>query len=164
MSTAQSRLGTAEVTIVDDTSFEIVRRFDAPAARVFEVWTRPEHVRRWWTDDSSPLTECTIDLRVGGRWRYALAGPDGTTLAWHGVYREIVAGSRLVSTEVFEPFPDAEAVNTLTLVEQDGVTTLTAVVRHRTKEARDGHLESGMEAGLQLALDRVDRLLTEARD
>lgn len=163
MSTAMSRFGTAEVSVVDDTAFKIVRRFDAPASLVFEVWTTPEYVRRWWTDESNPLTECTIDLRVGGGWRYALEGPDGTALAWHGIYQEIVKGSRLVSTEVFEPFPDAEALNTLTLTEEAGLTTLTALVRHKTKDARDGHLQAGMETGLQLALDRVERLLTWSR-
>ena len=79
-------------------------------------------------------------------------------LGWHGTYREVVPTERLVSTEVFEG-PDAEAVNTLTLAEHDGATTLTVLVTHATKANRDGHIESGMEAGMQLTLDRLGDLV-----
>lgn len=161
MTATTPRFGSAEVTLLSDTEFQILRRFDAPADRVFEAWTTPQHVRRWWTDDAAPLSECEIDLRVGGTWRYAIDTPDGAQIAWHGTYQEIVPGVRLVSTEVFEGYPDAEAINTLTLDEHEGTTTLTAVVRHATKANRDGHLQSGMETGLQLALDRLEQLLLE---
>ena len=157
--TTTDRLGSAEVTLPNDTDINIVRRFNAPARRIFDVWTTPAHVRRWWSDETRPVTECSIDLTVGGRWRYAIALPNGAgELGWHGTYREIVLGERLVSTEVFEGFPDAIAVNSLTLVEVDGVTTMTVVVQHTCKLHRDGHVESGMEPGMQDALDRVERL------
>ncbi|MBA3798364.1 MAG: SRPBCC domain-containing protein, partial [Geodermatophilaceae bacterium] len=98
-------------------------------------------------------------LQVGGSWRYVTRGPDGTEFAWHGTYREIDRPGRLVSTEVFEGFPDAEAVNTATFTDHDGTTTLSVTVQHSSPENRDGHLNSGMEAGMQVVLDRLEDLV-----
>lgn len=156
-----ARHGTAEVTLLSDREFLITRVFDAPAELVFDVWTSPDAVARWFSDETAPVVACDIDLRVGGAWRYVIRTPDGAELAWSGVYREIDRPRRLVTTEVFEPFPDAEAVNTMTLEERDGATTLRVTVRHASQQARDGRLDAGMEAGMQLALNRVDDLLAE---
>ena len=153
-----NRHGTAIVTLPSDLEIQITRTFDAPADVVFQAWTTPEYVRQWWSDDANPVIACDIDLRVGGAWRYATRAGDGTELGWHGTYREIEAPGRLVATEVFEGFPDAEAVNTLTLTEHGGTTTLSVTVRHTSKEHRDGHVESGMETGMQRALDRLEDL------
>lgn len=154
-----NRYGTATVTLPSDREFVITRMFDAPARLVFEAWTTPEHVRRWWSHETSPLVVCDIDLRVGGRWRYVTRDGDGAELGWNGVYREIVPSERIVSTEVFEGYPDAEALNTLTLTELEGVTTLTANILHRSKENRDGHVNSGMETGMQVAMNRLEDLV-----
>ena len=151
--------GTAVVTLPSDTDINITRMFDAPAEKVFAAWTTPELVRRWWGSDEAPLTVCDIDLRVGGNWRYAMDMND-TEFAWHGTYQDIVAPTRLVSTEVFEGYPDGEALNTLTLTEIEGVTTLTVTVHHATKENRDGHIASGMEPGMQRTLNALEDLLT----
>jgi uncharacterized protein YndB with AHSA1/START domain len=101
---------------------------------------------------------CEIDLRVGGTYRF-VAGDDDREVAFRGVYREIERPHRLVASEVYEPYPESESVNTLTLEESDGVTTMTILVTHLTKEARDATIDSGMEGGLQHSLDRVDRVL-----
>lgn len=151
--------GSATITLPNDTDIDIVRRFAAPASAVFAAWTTPEQVRQWWTDSDEPMVECTIDLRVGGAWRYVTGSNEHGELAWNGTYREIDPGHRLVYTEVFEGFPDAEAVNTLTLVEADGITTVTINVAHKTRANRDGHIASGMEPGMQSVLDRLDDLL-----
>ena len=153
-----TRHQSAVVTLPSDTDIQIVRLFDAPAAHVFAAWTTPEHVRRWWGSDEHPLTVCDIDLRVGGNWRYAM-NMNGTEYAWHGTYQDIDAPTRLVSSEVFEGFPDGEALNTLTLTEHDGVTTLTVNVHHTSTANRDGHIASGMEAGMQRTLNALDDLL-----
>jgi len=155
------RHGSATVTLPSDTEILITRVFDAPADLVFEAWTTPAHVRRWWGFESMPLDICDIDLRVDGDWRYVTHDPDGNELGWHGTYREIDAPGRLVSTEVFEGFPDAESVNTLTLTERDGTTVLEVTVRHTGQEHRDGHIASGMEAGMQHTFDRLEDLLSE---
>ena len=157
-----NRHGSAVVTTPSDHEICITRMFDAPAAAVFTAWTTPDLVKRWWGSDDAPLVVCDIDLRVGGSWRYVTRGEDGTEFGWRGVYREIERPDRLVSTELFEGFPDAEAVNTLTLDEQDGTTTLRVIVLHASKENRDGHLESGMEAGMQIVLDRFEDLVRTA--
>jgi uncharacterized protein YndB with AHSA1/START domain len=161
--TLKTRYGSAVVTTPSDLEIKITREFAAPAALVFTVWTTPEYVQRWWSGDDAPVVVCDIDLRVGGDWRYVTRLVDGTELGWHGTYQEIDVPHRLVSTEVFEGYPDGEALNTLTLEEHDGVTVLTALVRHTCVENRDGHLNSGMEGGMQLALNRVDDLLGAMR-
>jgi uncharacterized protein YndB with AHSA1/START domain len=159
MKTAGNRYGSAVVTLPSDREIRIERTFDAPADLVFKAWTTPEYVRRWWGDEQAPVVLCDIDLRPGGAWRYVTRAADGSEFGWHGVYGEVDAPHRLVTTEVFEGFPDAEAQNTLTLVEHDGVTTMTVMVLHQSKEYRDGHVNSGMEGGMQLALNRFDDVL-----
>jgi uncharacterized protein YndB with AHSA1/START domain len=153
-----NRTGSAEVTLLSDTEIMIVRRFDAPADLVFDVWTTPEHVRNWWGWETDQMRVCEIDLRVGGTYRF-VAGQDDREVAFSGVYREIERPNRLVASEVYEPYPESESLNTLTLEEDDGVTTMTILVSHRTTEARDATVASGMERGLQHSLDRVDRVL-----
>jgi uncharacterized protein YndB with AHSA1/START domain len=109
------------------------------------------------------MTVAEIDLRVGGGWRYAMVTPDGTEVAFHGEYREIVPDERLVSTEVYEGFPDAEALDTLTLTEVDGRTILEVLVQHASKEHRDAHIASGMEDGMQDALDLLEQVAVSRR-
>ncbi len=157
--TTMTRHGSANVTTPSDREILITRTFDAPAAAVFDAWTTPEHVRNWWGSKDAPMVECEIDLQVGGAWRYVTLGTDGTEFAWHGTYREIERPGRLVSTEVFEGFPDAEALNSAAFTEQEGTTTLSVTVLHSSKEHRDGHLDSGMEAGMQVVLDRLEDLV-----
>jgi uncharacterized protein YndB with AHSA1/START domain len=153
----------AKVETPSDTQILITREFDAPKELVFKAYTTPELVRRWWTAGRGDMTECTIDLSVGGSWRYAMDVEDFGEVAFHGEYSEIVPNERLVSTEVFEGAPDAAAIDTLTLTEQDGRTVLTVLVDHKTKENRDAHLQSGMEDGLQDAYDRLEAIVEELR-
>jgi uncharacterized protein YndB with AHSA1/START domain len=158
--------GSATVTLPADDQILITREFAAPKHLVYKAWTTPELVKRWWTARRGEMTTCEIDLRVGGRWRYAMMADAGFEVGFHGEYREIVPNERLVSTEVYEGIPDAEenaALNTLTLDEVDGRTTLTVLVQHPTKEGRDAHIESGMEAGLQDALDLLEQVAISLR-
>ena len=158
--------GTATVTLPTDTQILITREFDAPKHLVFRAWTTPELVKRWWHANRGEVTLAEIDLRVGGRWRYVSRSDDGFEVAFHGEYREIVPNERLVSTEVYEGIPDAEehaALDTLTLTESDGRTTLTVLVEHPTKEGRDAHINSGMEAGMQDAMDLLEEVAASLR-
>jgi uncharacterized protein YndB with AHSA1/START domain len=155
--------GTARVTLPSDTQILITREFAAPRHLVYRAWTTPELIKRWWHAKRGKMTVAEVDLRVGGRWRYVMIADGGLEVAFHGEYREIVPNERLVSTEVFELVPDAEAVDTLTLTEQGGRTTLTILVQHQTKAHRDAHLESGMEAGLQDALDLLEQVAAKLR-
>ncbi len=155
--------GTATVTLPTDEHILIRREFDAPRHLVYKAWTTPELVRRWWNAKRGEVTTCEIDLRVGGTWRYVMVTPDGTEVGFHGEYREIVPNERIVSTEVFEGMPEGAALNTLTLAEEDGRTTLTILVEHSSKEHRDGHINSGMEAGMQDAMDLLEEVAVSLR-
>jgi uncharacterized protein YndB with AHSA1/START domain len=132
---------------------------------VWEAFTTPELVRRWWHARRGEMTVAEIDLRVGGSWRYVMTTAEGGfEVAFHGEYREIVPHERIVSTEVYEGAPGAgPAVNTLTLTERDGRTTLTILVQHASKADRDAHIESGMEDGLQDALELLERTAAALR-
>ena len=150
--------GTATVTLPTDTQILITREFDAPKHLVYRAWTTPELVKRWWHANRGEVTLAEIDLRVGGMWRYVSRSDDGLEVAFHGEYREIVPNERIVSTEVFEGMPDAEALDTTTFEDVDGRTRVTILVQHQTKEHRDGHIGSGMEDGLQDALDLLEQV------
>ncbi len=160
---AMTSSGTAKVTLPTDEQILITREFDAPKDLVFQAWTTPELVRRWWTAKRGQMTVAEIDLRVGGKWRYVMVADGDMEVGFHGEYREIVPNERLVSTEVYEGMPEAEAVNTLTLTETDGRTTLEVLVQHSSKEHRDGHIESGMEDGMQDAMDLLEEVAVSLR-
>jgi uncharacterized protein YndB with AHSA1/START domain len=158
--------GTAKVTLPADEQILITREFDAPKHLVFRALTTPELVRRWWHANRGEVTICEIDLRVGGAWRYVSVTPDGFEVAFHGEYREIVPDERIVSTEVYEGAPGGDengTVNTVTLVEQDGRTTMTTLVQAPSKEIRDAIIDSGMEAGMQDAFDLLEEVAVSLR-
>ena len=150
--------GTATVTLPTDTEILITREFDAPRHLVYRAWTTPELVKRWWSGQRGDVTSAEIDLRVGGMWRWVMVAHGGFEVAFHGVYREIVPDERIVTTEVFEGMPEGEALNTLTFTEEDGRTTLTLLVEHSSREHRDAHVNSGMEAGMQESMDALERV------
>ena len=157
---------TAKVTLPADTQILITREFDAPKHLVWKAWTTPELVRRWWHANRGEMTVCEIDLRVGGAWRYAMDVEGFGEVGFHGEYREIVPNERLVSTEVYEGIPDADehaALDTLTLEEVDERTIMTVLVEHPTKEGRDAHIESGMEDGMQDAMDLLEEVAVSLR-
>ena len=149
---------TASVTLPTDDQILITREFEAPRELVYRAWTEPDLVRRWWHANRGEMTVCEIDLRVGGRWRYVMYTPDGTEVAFHGEYREIAPNERIVQTEVFEGFPDAGAIETLEFEDLDGRTRVTMLVQHERPEHRDAHVNSGMEDGLQDALDLLEQV------
>ncbi len=151
-----NRHGSATVTLPSDTEILITRRFDAPATLIFKAWTTPELVKRWWGFETSQWLVCEIDLRVGGQWRYLTREEGGFEVGFHGEYREIDAPHHVVSTEVFEGYPDGEALNVVTLDEADGVTTMTTLVQHSCQEHRDMHINSGMEGGMQVSMNRLE--------
>ncbi len=146
----------AVVTLPSDTEILITREFAAPKHLVYKAWTTPALIRRWWHANRGEVTLVEVDLRVGGKWRTVMVA-GGHEVGFHGEYREIVPNERIVATEVYEPVPDDFAVNTLTLVEANGRTTLSVHVLHSCREARDAHIESGMEDGMQDALDLLEQ-------
>jgi uncharacterized protein YndB with AHSA1/START domain len=160
--TIGNRHGSAVITLPSDKEILITREFDAPAELVFDAWTTPELVKRWWAGDRGVVTEAQIDLRIGGRWRWVMTANGGFEVAFSGEYREIDRPHLLVRTEVFELFPDAEAVGTLTFEEAKGVTTLRILALYPSQEHRDAAIASGMEGGLQTSLNELEELVRSA--
>jgi uncharacterized protein YndB with AHSA1/START domain len=151
---------TLEITIPADEPVIAVRRFvKAPPDLVFDAWTKPEHLSRWWGPRRLELVVCEVDLRVGGGYRMVHRAPDGQEFGFHGEYREIDPPHRLVSTFVYEGAPDHMAVETLTLEAMDGGTLLHTSTVHDSTEARDMHVASGMEEGMTESHERLDELL-----
>jgi uncharacterized protein YndB with AHSA1/START domain len=158
--------GTATVTLPTDEQILITREFDAPKHLVYKAWTTPELVKRWWHANRGEVKSAEIDLRVGGTWRYVSVTDDGVEFGFHGEYRELVPNERIVSTEAFEGIPDPDAnatVNTATFTEEDGRTTLTILVEAPSKDVRDAMIDSGMEAGMQDALDLLEQVAVSLR-
>jgi uncharacterized protein YndB with AHSA1/START domain len=159
---AMTSSGTATVTLPTDEQILITRQFDAPRHLVYEAFTTPELVKRWWHANRGEMTVAEIDLRVGGSWRYVMVANGGFEVGFHGEYREIVPNERIVSTETYEGLPpdvseeEGTTVNTATFTEVDGRTTLTILVQAASKASRDAIIESGMEDGLQDALELLE--------
>jgi uncharacterized protein YndB with AHSA1/START domain len=165
---------TGEVTMKNETIVErtsdrelVVRRtFDAPARIVFEAWTRPELLKRWWAPKSFgvSLFECESDLRVGGTYRYAFGRDPKNPEVFSGRYAEVNPPSRLVFTQLYERMSEVgEVIVTATFEESEGRTRLTLHQLFPSKEALEGALASGMERGMRVTLDQLDELVTPMR-
>ena len=158
---ATTSSGTAVVTLPTDTQILITREFAAPKHLVYMAYTTPELIKRWWSGDRGEVTSAEVDLRVGGMWRYVMTANGGFEVGFHGEYREIVPNERIVWTEIYEGAPDAEAsaaTVTHTFTEKAGRTTLTMLMQCPTREIRDAIISSGMEGGLQEAMDHLEQV------
>ncbi|TAH38483.1 MAG: ATPase [Planctomycetota bacterium] len=144
----------------------VTRSFDAPRRLVFDAMTKPELLKRWLTGPPGwSMTRCEDDLRVGGTFRWAWRGADGTEMSMHGVYREVVPPERIVRTECFDFGCAAQAgeqLGTLVLTEKGGKTQLTLTLLYPSQEARDATIASGMEQGMAASYNALDELLAAA--
>ncbi len=131
------RHGSAVVEFPSELEIAVTREFDAPIELVFDVLTKPEHVRKWFAPFGEEVTVCSIDLRVGGKYHFVMVTDDGTECSFRGTYLEIEPPTRTVETWLFEGWPDAEAVETVELRETGAVTTLTNTLAFRDKAGRD---------------------------
>jgi uncharacterized protein YndB with AHSA1/START domain len=153
--------GTLKVTLPTDREIVLTRVFDAPRQLVFDAFTKPELLKRWFGPHGWCLVVCEVDFKVGGGFRFVLRGPDGKEMGMRGVYREIVPPERSVHMESFDDYPGESQV-TAVLVEQGGKTTLTATVLYPSREVRDIVLKSGMEHGAAESYDKLAELLASA--
>src|SRR3989454_12133345 len=154
-------IGTLEVTTPTEREIVLTRVFDAPRSLVFDAFTKPELLKRWFGPRGWSLVVCEVDLKVGGTFRFVLRGPDGADMGMRGVYRELVPPERSVHTESFDDYP-GESLVTAVLVEQGGKTTLTATLLYPSQEVRDAVLKSGMEHGAAESYDKLAELLASA--
>ena len=158
---ATTTKGTARVTLPSDDTIQITREFAAPRHLVFRAYTTPELVNRWWHAEHGVMKSCEIDLRPGGAWRYAMTAHGGFEVAFHGEYLEVVPDERLVYTEVYEGAPESPGHTTVTFADIAGGTSLTILGRYENQAVRDAVLQSGMESGMQVALDLLEEVAAE---
>ena len=148
-----------KVSTPSDREIVMEREFDAPRDLVFEAHTSCEHMANWWGPHGYTFGACELDFRPGGKWRIVHRAPDGEEFRFFGEFRDIARPERIVWTFAFEGMSGEPAVETLTLEEHDGVTTLRATSVYDSVEARDAMLQSGMESGAAESLDRLDDYL-----
>ncbi|HET9955769.1 MAG TPA: SRPBCC family protein [Polyangiaceae bacterium] len=160
MSSTTNRNDGTTLQLPSDNAILVSRTFAAPARVVFEAITRPEHVRNWWAPRSrGEMTSCSIDLRVGGEWRFAMRANNGAEVEFYGTYREIQAPTRIVQTEIFAPFPDVVSIVTVTLTEHGGRTTFESLSVYPSKEIRDQVIATGMEDGMRESYRQLTKVV-----
>ncbi|HUN34513.1 MAG TPA: SRPBCC domain-containing protein [Trebonia sp.] len=159
-----TRHGSATVEFPSDREILVTRKFDAPIELVFDALTNPEHVRVWF--GAKELEVCEIDLRVGGNYHFVGYVMDGDTVtcSFRGTYLEIERPARLRQTWVFDGRPEADAMETMELREEDGVTTMTDRLAFKDQATRDSFTwtqADGVHAdeGGQVGLDRLEDYL-----
>ncbi len=147
-----------------DLEVVIPRRFAAPRALVFKVWTEPEHVVRWWGPEGFRATRCEIDLRPGGRYLVDMTGPDGKSYPTEGVYLEVTPPVRLVSDQHFACLgrPEARLRVTVTFEEEGAETVVTLHSLCESAEIRDALIEVGIEKGWNESFLRLAEYLEQA--
>jgi uncharacterized protein YndB with AHSA1/START domain len=145
----------------NDLEVVTIREFKAPIALVFDVLTKPEHVSKWFAPFECVVTECSIDLRVGGSYHIAFVTGDGTECSFRGTYLEVEPPTRTVETWLFEGWPDAEAVESVDLHEANGVTKLTMKLAFRDKAGRDHMTRTD---GQEDSFDKMEGLLRSLLD
>jgi uncharacterized protein YndB with AHSA1/START domain len=153
--------GTLKVTTPTEREIVLTRVFDAPRQLVFDAFSKPELLKRWFGPRGWSLAVCEVDLKVGGGFRFVLRGPDGSEMGMRGVYREIVPPERSVHMESFDDYPGESQV-TAVFVEEAGRTTLTATVLYPSQAVRDMVLKSGMEHGAAESYDKLAELLASS--
>jgi len=154
--------GTFNITAHGDREIVVTRVFDAPRRMVFDAYTKPQLLKQWLLGpDGWSMPVCEIDLRAGGKYRYVWRNDsNGREMGMGGIYREVVAPERIVVTEVFdEAWYPGEAVDTITLVEQDGKTTLTQTILYNSRETRDAVMKSPMQYGMAMSYDKLEEFL-----
>jgi uncharacterized protein YndB with AHSA1/START domain len=154
-----------EISTPSDREVRIVREFDAPRQLVWDCHTKPELLRRWlpafpgWS-----LPTCEIDLRVGGKYRYVLKGPNGEQMGFGGTYEEVTRPERIKTRELFdEDWTGGHTLNTSDFADQGERTTVTMTILYASKEAREGATATGMTTGMESGFKLLDQLLTELK-
>lgn len=147
------------LSLPSDREILMQRVFKAPAELLFDVWTKPEHVRQWYGVRSTTVTVCEIDLRVGGAWRWVVVTPAGMEVAFSGVFTVIDRPRRIERTEIYEAMPGPGCRVIIEFDEHDGQTTLSLRMVFEDQAGRDIVLKSGMELGVRECYLNIDKLV-----
>ena len=138
----------------------ITRVYDAPARLLFEAYSKPEHIKRWFGPVGWPVTLCEMDFRVGGKFRFAMTGPSGKqNTPFGGTYREIVKDRRIVYDNGFESKDAGRMVVTVSFDEKHGKTTLTVHTVFQSIAMYRSHTSRGFEQGTNSGLDQLADLV-----
>jgi uncharacterized protein YndB with AHSA1/START domain len=156
-----NRHGAASIEFPSELEILLTREFDAPIELVFDVLTKPEHVRKWFAPFEDKMTVCSIDLRVGGNYHQVFVTEDGAECSFRGTYLEVEPPTRTVETWLFEGWPDAEAVETVDLHETDGVTKMTLRLAFRDKAGREHMTKTD---GFEDSSDKMEHYLRSLLD
>src|SRR3954470_1056424 len=146
-------IGTLAVTLPSDREIALTRVFKAPRQLVYDAFSKPEILKRWFGPHGWSLVTCDVDARVGGGFRFVLRSPDGRELGMRGTYRELSPPARSVHTESFDNFPGESQVTSV-FTDHDGCTTLTVTILYPSREVRDAVIGSGMEHGAAESYDK----------
>ena len=155
--------------LVGEQEFVVERHFTAPLTLMFQVFTQPEHLKRWWAPQPYTIPVCTIDLRPGGIWHYRLRSPEGQEQWARNVYREIVSPEKLVYTSTFadehanpiEGIP--EHLTTVIFTEEGGKTRVTTRVQFSSAEALKVAVDIGMPQGMTITWASLVEYVQELR-
>ena len=150
---------TLQLTTPTDREVVMTRVFDAPRQLVFDAFTKPRLLERWYGAEGWSLAVCEIDLKVGGSFHFVSRRPDGKLIGQRGVYREVAAPARLVHTEWWEDWNPGECLVTIVLDERDGRTTFTSTVLFPSQDVRDTLLDTGLMDGAAATYDRLAECL-----
>jgi uncharacterized protein YndB with AHSA1/START domain len=155
------RHGSAHIEFPNDLEIVLTREFDAPIELVFDVLTKPEHVRKTIAPYGEEVKVCSIDLRVGGNYHFVFVTDDGREMSFRGTFLEVEPPTRTVETWLYDGWPGVEAVESVELHEADGVTKLTHRLAFRDKAGRDHMTKTD---GLEANYDNVEDLLRSLLD
>jgi len=151
--------GSTVVEVPNDRDVLLTREFEAPIGLVFDVLTKPEHVSKWFAGPGEEMKECSIDLRVGGEYRFVFLTKDGMEMSFGGTYLEVEPPTRTVETWLFEGRPGGDAVESQDLHEARGVTTLTVKLAFTDPAGRPTKFE-----GMEESFDRIDDVVRSLVD
>jgi uncharacterized protein YndB with AHSA1/START domain len=154
--------GTTTITTPSDREIVSERVFEVPRERVFEAFTDPKLIPRWWGPRGTTTIVDKMEVTRGGAWRFVSRDSDGEKTGFRGTYREVTPPERIVQTFEWEGMPGHVIVETTTFEDLGGRTKVTNTSLFHTSEERDGMLASGMEGGLAESYDRLAELLAQS--
>ena len=158
-------IGTLTVTTPSEREIMLTRMFDAPRPLVYDAWTRPELMKRWFGPRGWTLAVCESEMRAGGALRLVWRSPDGKEMGLRGVYREVLPPERIVHTETFDdPWYPGEALATTVFTEQGNKTEVRMMMLYASEQIRDAVLKSGMDRGVGEMCDRLAELLAASSE
>jgi uncharacterized protein YndB with AHSA1/START domain len=143
----------------DEPVIRTERYLAAPPELVFEMFTQPEHLRRWWGPRGFEIEVCEVDLQVGGGWRCTQRDPAGNEHGFHGTIRELDPPKMIARTFVYEGAPQQEAVETQVFEPMGDGTLVLGSLLCESFEDRSFHLEAGMDMGMRQTFLRLEELL-----